>query len=617
MAIVPLQKVTFYGSLSDRDAVVGGLQQLGCLHLVNLSGQDAAKPLEHAERTLVDEAIRYLEACPVQNSNQRNQYSEGLDCLGAANLALSNQKRRDELSDRQDKLGEEIEALTPWGEFRWPDLSETKGVRLWFYVIPERELATLEKFGLPWQLIRIESQQAHVVVLSTDQPKLPWPPKSLPRRSLSEVQAESNSVGEELEKVQWERAELTRWLTLMRRDLNETDDLLSRLSAAGWTLTDPQLFVLQGWAPKKTIPAIQDFARKKRLALMVQDPQPDELPPTLLKNPSLVAGAEGAVTFYITPPYRSWDPTWIMFLSFTIFFAMIVSDAAYGAIFLVGLLFGWRYLSGSPESRSLRNLMTAMILATIGYGVLAGSYFGATPAGLEWMQLKVEGQPFVNHKDAMMMLSLGIGAVHLALANVVTAWQQRGSNTSWVAIGWVLGILGGYFWGLFSAETNKATIWLAASWGQSPAAFQPQFKWIGQVAVVVGLSLVFLFSSSRPLVGAKPLDWVWRIVDGLLGLTKVSQAFGDILSYLRLFALGFASAQLAVTFNDMASSMQQIPGVGMLLALLVLILGHGVNIVLGIMGGVVHGLRLNCIEFFNWSLTEEGHPFRAFRKKAI
>ena len=70
-------------------------------------------------------------------------------------------------------------------------------------------------------------------------------------------------------------------------------------------------------------------------------------------------------------------------------------------------------------------------------------------------------------------------------------------------------------------------------------------------------------------------------------------------------------------FNDMASSMQQIPGVGMLLALLVLILGHGVNIVLGIMGGVVHGLRLNCIEFFNWSLTEEGHPFRAFRKKAI
>jgi V/A-type H+-transporting ATPase subunit I len=74
---------------------------------------------------------------------------------------------------------------------------------------------------------------------------------------------------------------------------------------------------------------------------------------------------------------------------------------------------------------------------------------------------------------------------------------------------------------------------------------------------------------------------------------------------------------LAVTFNEMAAGMWAVPGVGMLLALLVLLLGHTVNMVLGVMGGVVHGLRLNCIEFFNWSLTEEGHPFQAFSKKAF
>lgn len=617
MAIVPLQKVNLYGTLSDREVVVDGLQQLGCLHLVNLSGQDAAKPLEQTDRNLVEDAIRYLEASPVQNSNQRQQYKDDLDCLRVAQLALENQKLRDEVGDRHDQLQQQVDTLTPWGEFRWPDLQETAGVRIWFYIIPERELKVLRSSTLAWRLIRQEQQSAYVVVLSVEQPDLPWAFKALPQRSLSDIQTEVIAVGEELEALHWQRAELTRWLTLLKRDLNETDDLLSRLMATDTTWADQHLYVLQAWAPKNQVPAVREFAQKNRLAFTAEAPRPDELPPTLLKNPTLVAGAEGAVTFYITPPYRSWDPTWIMFLSFTVFFAMIVSDAAYGLIFLVGLLVGWRYLSGSRESRSLRNLMATMILATIGYGILAGSYFGATPAGLEWMQLKVEGQPFVNHKDAMMMLSLGIGAVHLALANVVTAWQQRGSNTSWVAVGWVLGILGGYFWGLFSEETNKATVWLAAMWGPAPASFQPQFEWVGQMAVAIGLSLVFLFSSSRPLVGGTPLDWILRIVDGLLGLTKVSQAFGDILSYLRLFALGFASAQLAVTFNDMANSMQQIPGVGMLLALLVLILGHGVNIVLGIMGGVVHGLRLNCIEFFNWSLTEEGHPFRAFRKKAI
>ena len=138
----------------------------------------------------------------------------------------------------------------------------------------------------------------------------------------------------------------------------------------------------------------------------------------------------------------------------------------------------------------------------------------------------------------------------------------------------------------------------------------------GGYTVTGGFACVFLFSSPRPLVSSKPMDYVWRILEGLQGLTSVSKAFGDVLSYLRLFALGLASAQLAVTFNNLAHGMMDIPGLGILLALLILLAGHSINLMLGIMGGVVHGLRLNCIEFFNWCLTEEGYPFRAFCKKA-
>lgn len=616
MAIVPLQKVTFYGSVSDLDAVVGGLQQMGCLHLVDLSGQVANKPLEHADRNLVEEAIRYLEASPVQNSNQRQQYKDNLNCLQVAHLALENQKLRDEVSDRHDQLQQQSLTLTPWGEFRWPDLQETAGVRLWFYIIPERELNILQNSALVWQLIRQEQQSVYVVILSVDQPDVPWVSKVLPRRSLSDIQTELVAVSEELEALHWQRAELTRWLTLLKRDLNETDDLLSRLSAANSTLSDQRLYVLRAWAPKKQLPALQAFARQNRLALTIEPPRFDEQPPTLLKNPTVVAGAESAVTFYITPGYRAWDPTWIMFVSFAVFFAMIVSDAAYGMVFGVGLLLLWRRLSATEDMRRMRNLFVAMVVATIGYGVVAGSYFGTTPQSLEWLQWKIEGQPVVANKDAMMMLSLGIGVFHLALANVIMAWQQRGANTSWVAWGWAIGIVGGYVLGLFSQESNKAVVWLADGLGQARESFQPQLKLAGQWGLGIGLGMIFLFSSNRPLFSAKPADWAWRVVDGLLGLTNVSKAFGDALSYLRLFALGLAGAQLAVTFNNMADSMQQIPGVGMLLAILLLVLGHGVNMVLGIMGGVVHGLRLNCIEFFNWSLTEEGHPFRAFRKKA-
>jgi V/A-type H+-transporting ATPase subunit I len=89
-----------------------------------------------------------------------------------------------------------------------------------------------------------------------------------------------------------------------------------------------------------------------------------------------------------------------------------------------------------------------------------------------------------------------------------------------------------------------------------------------------------------------------------------------VLSYLRLFALGLASASLAVTFNDLATqAMGAGPGIGLLLALLILALGHVLNLVLAVVSGVVHGLRLNLIEFYNWGINEEGYPFNAFRKK--
>ena len=90
-----------------------------------------------------------------------------------------------------------------------------------------------------------------------------------------------------------------------------------------------------------------------------------------------------------------------------------------------------------------------------------------------------------------------------------------------------------------------------------------------------------------------------------------------MLSYLRLFTLGLASSQLAATFNEIAGeTIDKLPGIGLLAAILILVVGHGLNFLLAVIGGVVHGLRLNCIEFFNWSLPEEGYPFQAFCKKA-
>ena len=126
--------------------------------------------------------------------------------------------------------------------------------------------------------------------------------------------------------------------------------------------------------------------------------------------------------------------------------------------------------------------------------------------------------------------------------------------------------------------------------------------------MAIGGLLVLWFTAPRE----RPFA---RLIQGLLGLTRISGALGDVLSYLRLFALGLGSASLAIEFNSMAAGVREgYPVIGMFFALLILILGHGVNLILGIAAGVIHGLRLNVIEFFNWGLKEEGTLYKPFKQ---
>ena len=138
----------------------------------------------------------------------------------------------------------------------------------------------------------------------------------------------------------------------------------------------------------------------------------------------------------------------------------------------------------------------------------------------------------------------------------------------------------------------------------------------GKTLLVGGLVSVLLFTSQRPFFSLSIKNHAMRLLEGLQGLTGVSGLFGDVLSYLRLFALGLSGAKLSATFNGLAASAWDAAGFGVIGAILIILLGHTLNLVLCIMSGVVHGLRLNCIEFFKWGLPEEGYPFRTFAKKA-
>ena len=292
----------------------------------------------------------------------------------------------------------------------------------------------------------------------------------------------------------------------------------------------------------------------------------------------------------MTPGYWTWDPSAIVFISFAVFFAMILSDAGYAALLGAGVLAGWRALGRSETGRRFRPMLGLIALASLAYGVLVGSYFGVSPpTGSLLDRLRCLD---MGNSNLMMGVAVVVGATHVILANIMNARRHADWRDGLSSVGWACAVAGGLMFGAGAAIRPLAVL-----------------KSVG--AAVAALSLLLVLGYTAP--HEKPLK---RLVGGLIGLTRISGAFGDILSYLRLFALGLASASLATAFNDMAAGIRSgSPRIGLLLALLVLLFGHALNLLLGVSSGVIHGLRLNVIEFFNWGLKDEGRRFVPSRRK--
>ena len=385
---------------------------------------------------------------------------------------------------------------------------------------------------------------------------------------------------------------LSRWIFLLSRHLARAEDSQARAQASGMTQDDGTLLQLQGWLPRRELARLDAFAQQHGLAFLAETPEPKDAPPTLLSNPVTLTGGQDLVTFYETPGYRDWDPSIVVLFSFALFFAMILADAGYALVLavLVGLL--WKGMGRSQGGRHFRIVAVVGLSFALLYGVLAGSYFGIEPpAASPLARLNLLN---LNDYDAMMKVSLVVGCLHLLLANGIVAIRGPGVAARAKPIGWMAVILAGL------------VVYLGAG-----------TAWAGNLGVGLGaggLLTILLLSSELPI--AHPADLILRLVDGLGSLTNISKLFGDVMSYLRLFALGLACASLAVTFNQLAAQIyhSDVP-LGLPIAILILLLGHGINLLLAIISGFVHGLRLNFIEFFNWSLSEEGYPFQPFATK--
>ncbi|MEQ8765675.1 MAG: hypothetical protein RL885_17255 [Planctomycetota bacterium] len=587
MSIARLERVTLLGYCADKDEVLARLQDLGCLHVLPAHSEPAAPgPLPTTSRA--KEALELLLTCP-QKRKQRTD-ERHFDPERVERRVLDLKERLLALRDERDFLEKRISDVAVWGQFELPDLSDVAGQRLWFYVVPPHLMARFAETAATWTEVHRDNRHHYVVVLSETQPEgLPVPRTRTGQMPLEELRVRFEEVELEIEDLEAERSALTRWCRLLARNVDRLDDRATLEHVSRQTLDREPVFALLAWIPASRLPELTRYAEEAGLAVESRAPLPEDDPPTQLENAPLVSAGEQLVTFYMTPGYFTWDPSAAIFFSFTVFFAMIVSDAGYALVMALILARLWWRMAKTDIGRRLRVLFAALTAATFVYGVLTGSTFGIAPAEGSWLaRLQL-----LDLKDSrtMMGLAVVVGGLHLMLANGIEAWRLRSSARALAPAGWVVALIGGFL----------------AAGGAMDGRLVLEVTGLGLLAA--GGTSVFLFAGAGERLGK-------RLLQGGLALTNVTKAFGDVLSYLRLFALGLATASLAAAFNEMGTQIRgKLPGVGLLLALLVWVIGHTLNFVLGLASGVIHGLRLNVIEFLDWSLHEEGKVFRPFRRK--
>jgi len=593
MTILALKKVSLIGVLDDKEHVLEAIQAFGKLHLIPLTpAQKELEAIPSGRGQEAVDALRWIVACDEHRRPVKDPSGFNIDTV--VSQALANRSALREAEDRRAALHKRIKEVEPWGEFSFADLADIGEQRLWFYVVPANKLSQIDPGEKVLEIVHQDRYRAYIVLLSPEEPAadaMPVPRAHVGAKSLSALHKELESTEILIEDLEQERNGLTKWRVLLAANLANARDRSARARAALETADEDRIFLLQAWAPAEQVDEIVALAAENGVAATFEEPDPEEVPPTLLHNRPELAAGEDLVEFYQTPSYRDWDPSAIVYVSFVLFFGMIMTDAGYGLL-LLGLLYLFkRRITGGATANRLFKMAVWLTVSTTAFGVMTGSYFGVAPPPDSLLgHLKIMN---LNDVDTMMMITLTIGAGHLILANLMQSWHATGRADRLQPIGWAIVVAGG-----ISTFLGQGTV--IAS--------------LGPVAVVGGLIMVGVFASDRKVVSAKTAGL--RVFDGLAALARIVNVFSDVLSYMRLFALGLAAASLAETINSLAGQLQDaVPGIGLLIALIVLAIGHIINIGLGLIGGTVHGLRLNVIEFFNWSLKGEGTRFRPFKKE--
>jgi V/A-type H+-transporting ATPase subunit I len=583
--IVKMKKLTLLCLASEKDQTLESVREFGQLHVDHIQ-----KPEGHDLETLrlkLAHVGRVLETWPKGEAEATSEMTADQVLGRVAEIQHCKSSAENAIEDMQAQ----IKAIEPFGNFD-PHVARRLD-----------QFQGLYKTRAKQELPEIKDGFAHVcseagglkyfAAISTKEQVVDADQIAMPDMSLAEIRQVVDRAERELTECDQRMHKLAAQRPVLEAEAVRLAGELHYREVSKGMGSESVVAVLKGFFPAENEANIATLAKENGWGFVVEDPSDDDAVPTLLRNPKWVDLIKPIFNVIgVLPGYKELDVSALFLIFLSVFFAFLIGDAGYGALFIAISLFFKVKLKGNAEAQNGLNLMVLMSACTVIWGVLTGTYFGIRPeflpdALINMAPSYLKGAEASNH---IMFICFTVGAVHLTIAHLWNFIRKINSLVCLGDLGWIC-----CTWALYFVVLNMV-VGMAYPFAQAIL--------FGVLGAGVGLIVLSL------LVSKAYFGFVTLVLD-------VINNFVDIISYVRLFAVGAASLAVATAFNDMAMGVG-FSGVAVLGSAMILFLGHALNITLGAMGILVHGIRLNTLEFSGHAGVEwGGEKFQTFNKKSL
>ena len=638
--IVPMKKVSLVVLNNERKDALTQLKKVGVVHLEQIDGSSEQLSLYKEASNNAVAANAILSDIKVA---KKKSFSSAVKTLSNDEV-VAKCKHVIDISDKKKKLLEEIasdaaeiERFANWGQVDIDDFAylKEKGISFKMYEIPEDKYGLIDEKVTTICVNRIKKIVRFLLIdASEDRPEglppeafeVPMPvlsTKDLAKR-VEDNEAEISKIEEELKSETVYISQIQDFKSNLESDI-QFETIYSGMGQENSGKTT-DLAWLTGYVPIDSFDKLKDCVTKNSWAMAASDPTEEDNVPTKLKNNKFVSLIYPLTDFLGTVPgYHEYDISGWFLLFFCVFFGMIFGDGGYGLLVTVAsLVLVLKSLFQKKSVSPLMGLLLLLGLSTVAWGTVTCTWFGLKPEQLPAWLTSLSITPISNAAGSdyrlylpwntevglttgqnLQIFCFTLAFLQLSVAHLKGMSRNRKSLKVLGEFGSLLQIWG-MFYVVLSMVVSSALFPLGLVVNNIP---------VGTIAIALvggGFALSFIFSNYEGNIGASILESCKNIISVLLGVVNV---FSDIVSYIRLWAVGLAGSAISNTVNEMAGPLLG-HAITFIAFVALIAFGHGLNMVLNLLSVIVHGVRLNTLEFStHLGMSWSGFKYNPFAEK--